>query len=86
MSEKFEEAFGPYVSVPATNATRWNSVLRQIDSILAKGLTELNDVSKAADQQNVVFSQREFDQLQEMSRILGPFKYYTDQLQGDEVG
>ena len=59
--------------------------MRQIDSILDKGLTAINEVSRAVKHQECIFTQREWDQLQELSDILSPFKVYTDMLQGDTV-
>ena len=85
MQDKFEEVFGANVGVPATNATRWNSVLHQVKGILSKGMTELNSVSREADHSELVFSQKEWEQLTELDVVLTPFKEYTDILQGDEV-
>ena len=59
--------------------------MRQIESILQRGLTKLNEVSRETNHQECVFSQCEWDQLKELADILGPFKVYTDMLQGDEV-
>ena len=80
-----EEVFGANVGVPATNATRWNSLLHQVKGILRKGMTELNGVSREADHSELVFSQKEWEQLTELDVVLTPFKEYTDILQGNEV-
>ena len=77
-------AFGKS-GVPATSPTRWSSVLRQIQRILAKGLTELNAVCRDDNHHECVFTQKEWDQLNELSVILDPFRLYTDMLQGEEV-
>ena len=58
--------------------------MRQIEGILERDLTKLNEVSRETNHQECVFSQCEWDQLKELSDILGPFKVYTDMLQGDE--
>lgn len=83
--EKFEEVFGTTLGVPTANATRWNSVLRQIQSILKRGFVQLNNVSRATDNKNLVFSAKEWEQLNELVEVLEPFKVYTDLLQGEEV-
>lgn len=67
------------------NNTRWNSLLRQVQSILSKGLPELNAVSRQAKHNECIFTQKEWDQLVELEEILCPFKVYTDMLQGDQV-
>lgn len=84
LQEKFEEAFGK-AGVPAVNLTRWNSILRQVKSILDKGLVQLNSVCREVGHNECVFTQKEWDQLTELSEILHPFKVYTDLLQGEEV-
>ena len=71
--------------MPAVNLTRWNSVLRQIQSILDKGLADLNTICRDVGHNECVFTQKEWDQLTELVEILQPFKVYTDILQGEEV-
>ena len=53
--------------------------------IKKKGLHELNAVSKAAKKTDAVYTQKEWDQINELIEILEPFKYYTDRLQADQV-
>ena len=84
LQEKFEVAFGK-AGIPAVNVTRWNSVLRQVQSILDKGLTEINEVSRDDGHNECVFTHKEWEQLTELTEILHPFKVYTDLLQGEEV-
>ena len=71
--------------MPAANSTRWNSLLRQVESILSKGLSELNAVSRETKHNECIFTQKEWDQLIELADILAPIKIYTDMLQGDQV-
>ena len=85
LQEKFEDSFGPNVGIPTANSTRWNSVHRQLKSVIDKGLAPLNAVSREAEHTECVFSHKEWDQLTELVEILEPFKDYTDQLQGEEV-
>lgn len=85
IQEKFEEVFGTKVGVPSANATRWNSVLRQIQSIQKRGFTDLNTVSRATDNPQLLFSAKEWEQLKELCEVLEPFQIYTDILQGEEV-
>ena len=54
-------------------------------SIKQKGLQELNSVSKTTKKSELVFTQREWDQITELIDILEPFQDYTDKLQGDQV-
>ena len=71
--------------MPAVNSTRWNSVFRQINSVLDKGHAKLNSVSREAGHQECVFTHKEWEQLTELAEILLQFKVYTDLLQGDQV-
>ena len=60
-------------------------MLHQIQSVIKKGLVELNAVCRDDGQSKLVFTQKEWDQLAELCEILTPFKEYTDILQGEEV-
>ena len=44
IQEMFDAVFGANAGIPATNDTRWNSVLRQVNCILEKGMARLNSV------------------------------------------
>lgn len=57
-----------------------------MQSIISKGLGELNAVSREAKRNECILIQKEWDQLLELAEVLGPFKVYTDILQGDQVG
>lgn len=83
--EKFEEVFGTKVGIPAANKTRWNSVFRQVQSVLKRGFTELNSVARTTKNMALLFSTRDWEQLIELCEILDPFAEYTDLLQGEEV-
>lgn len=56
-----------------------------MQSILDKGFTEINAVSRDDGRRDCIFTQKEWDQMQEMSDILEPFKIETDNLQGEKV-
>lgn len=83
--DKFEEQFGKSAGLPASNDTRWNSVLRQINSVVDKGMNELNSVTRADNRRECIFSCGEWSQLRELIDVLEPFRAMTDQLQGDKV-
>ena len=82
--QKFDAVFGANTGIPATNDMPWNSVLRQVISILEKGMAPLISVSRDADRHEYIFSTKEWDQLTRLHKILEPFKVETDNLQGDK--
>lgn len=81
-TEKFEEAFGKASSIPAENATRWHSTLRQLRSILDLDQRKLEDVLKSCGHDNLILTGRESSQLLEVVNILLPFLEATDVTQG----
>ena len=83
--DSFENAFGHNVSISAAVSTRWNSTLRQIKSIVALDAKQLSDVLEQQGQKNLVFSAREFSQLNELIEILDPFLEATSLTEGNKV-
>ncbi|KAJ7990613.1 hypothetical protein DPEC_G00302210 [Dallia pectoralis] len=81
--EKFEAVFGTGKSVPAANATRWNSTFKQIQALSVldhKDLTEMCIV----DFENVVFTSREWNQLKDLCAVLSPFSEATELTEGEK--
>lgn len=84
-STAFEQAFGPNKSIPAAVITRWNSTLRQIKSLISLDMKKLCDVLEAQGQKHLVFSAREWAQLNELVDLLDPFLEATSLTEGDKV-
>ena len=64
---------------------RDGTLLRQVESVLKKGFAKLNDVCRADNRPECIFSHIDWEQLSELARILNPFKELTNQLQGEKV-
>ncbi|GAA6069381.1 zinc finger BED domain-containing protein DAYSLEEPER-like [Tachysurus ichikawai] len=73
---RFEAAFGNK-SLPVANVTRWNSTFKQVQAITGLAYKILAEVC-VKDFENVMFTLREWNQLQELSAVLGPFSEATD--------
>lgn len=82
--EKFESIFGKGKSIPVATVTRWSSQFRQVEAVIQLEHAALSEMCQI-DFENVVLSQREWAQCQELSQILGPFAEATDLTQGDKV-
>ncbi|GAA6071939.1 uncharacterized protein LOC114158526 [Tachysurus ichikawai] len=67
---RFEAAFGNE-SLPVANVTRWNSTFKQVQAITGLDYKILAEVC-VKDFENVMFTLREWNQLQELSAVLGP--------------
>lgn len=79
----FEAHFGSNKSIPAANNTRWNSTYKQLKALTTfdhRGITEM-----CSDTENVVFSTREWAQLNDLCALLEPFSEATDLTEGDTV-
>ena len=81
--ERFEAKFGNKRSIPSVVVTRWNSTLRQLQSIIKLGLHSLNEVCQD-DFSEVSFSGREWNMMIDVCDILKPFAEATDLTQGDK--
>lgn len=81
----FESKFGVEgKSIPSTNATRWNSVFRQLKSVADLDQMKLIDILKETNHQNLILTSRELGSLQELVEILQPFAEATDLCQGQK--
>ena len=81
--EGFEQNFGASKSIPACNATRWNSVLRQTQSVIALSHRTLTDLSRTQSHTEIIFSVKEWHMLKELSELLNPFLEATNLTQGE---
>ncbi len=72
-------------SIPATNDTRWNSTFRQLKAIINLDQPKLNTVLKGSNQDALVLTAKDVDQLQELVKILEPFAEATDLTQGENT-
>lgn len=82
--EKFESVFGKQRGIAQANATRWNSTLTHISSILKLEIQPMNTLLQAAGQNNLKFKDREWNMLEDLQRVLLPFLEATMMTQGDK--
>ena len=82
--ELFEEKLGTGRSIPAANATRWNSVFTQLQAVINLDRVKLEDFLRSAEQSHLVITVRDFAMLQELVDILEPFAEATDLTQGQK--
>jgi len=80
---RFKATFGSGKSIPVANVTRWNSTFKQVQAITSLDYKNLAEVC-GKEFENVVFTLRDWNQLQELSEILGPFSEATDLTQGEK--
>ena len=83
--ERFEQIFGNFRSIPVCNATRWNSVLRQVHSVLALTNQQLTDLCRTLSHSELIFSAKEWLMLNELSEVLSPFLEATNLTQGEYI-
>lgn len=81
--DSFEKKFGTAIGIPAAVCTRWNSTLRQVQSIIRLDYQALSEV--CIDHKEALPTEREWSVLKELVEILSPFLQATDLLQGDKV-
>ena len=85
--EAFEKTYGKNRSITQVNDTRWNSFYNHIASIVAlekeQNKGKLADLLKKQSHGNLILTQRELQQLNELVDILEPFSDATDITQGD---
>ena len=81
----FETAFGQNRSIPAAVVTRWNSTLRQVKAVLNLDMKQLCEVLECQGHENLVFTAREWGQLQELVDLLDPFMDATSLTEGDKI-
>ncbi|MGH0142010.1 UNVERIFIED_CONTAM: hypothetical protein FKN15_074964 [Acipenser sinensis] len=83
--ETFEKNFGEGRCIPSPNTTRWNSVLRQMQSIVSLDHQQLSDTCKDAGHVETVLLVSEWAQLKQLVEVLLPFAEATNLTQGEEV-
>lgn len=74
--------------IPQPIPTRWNSLLRQVETVIDLGqtpLAELVDDESLNLKCNLTFTNKEWEQLEELCNLLSPFAEATDKTQGDRV-
>src|SRR5688572_21050556 len=72
-------------SIPASNDTRWNSTYRQLKAIVQLDQVKLGEVLRASTQENLILSQKEIQQIQELVEILSAFAEATEITEGDKT-
>jgi len=73
----FEQRLGTK-SIPSTDATRWNSMHSQLKAVSELDQVKLADVLREQTMHTLVLTQREYAELLELVKILGPFAEATD--------
>lgn len=81
----FETTFSSGKSIPETNATRWNSVLRQHKAVLEFDQQKLATLLRDTNHGNLAFTKKDIEQLEEFVSILMPFAEATDLCQGEKT-
>lgn len=81
----FEEKFGVGKSIPSTTDTRWNSMYRQLQTVVDIDQTKLAELLRSTSHENLVLTSKELAVVQEIVDILHPFAEATDITQGDQV-
>ncbi len=82
--EKFEEEFGS-CGIPASVITRWNSILRQLKSVLNCDHLKLCKILEDGGHKETVFTAREWNQIKEIVDVLEPFGEATELTQGEKT-
>jgi len=83
VKENFENKFGKSRTIPAYNATRWNSQLHQIQSAVCLDHQKLENLCKDTDHRECILSVKEWAQMKELVDLLKPFSEATNLIQGD---
>lgn len=81
--EAFEQKFGADKGLSTDVCTRWHSTLRQIKSILKLQHQVLTELVESQGHTEVVFSNRDWKQLEELATIMEPFYDATVLCQGE---
>lgn len=82
--EAFEEKMGVGRSIPAANATRWNSTYTQLHAIASFDRNKLEELLLSTEQSHLIITVRDFAMLKELLDILEPFAEATDLTQGEK--
>jgi hypothetical protein len=81
----FEQVFGVGRSIPAASATRWNSVLHQLEAISGFDSEKLNNLLHETDHGNLAMTSREVAMLKELVDVLQLLVEATDKAQGNDA-
>jgi hypothetical protein len=81
----FETTCGKECIVPESNATRWNSTFRQLKAVTGLDQQKLTEVLKSTSHENLIFSTKEVQQINELVTILAPFAEATDLSQSERT-
>jgi len=81
--ESFEARFGTLRSIPEANATRRSSMYHQLSAIVQLDQKLLRELLNETNHINLVLTQGEAENLEELVTILAPFAEVTDIIQGD---
>jgi hypothetical protein len=86
----FESAFGSGRALPETNATQWNSTLRQLPAVVERDQAKLAELLRSPSHDNLILNKKDLDQLSELVQILLPSAELlpfvgTDLSQGDKM-
>uniref|UniRef100_A0A4W5K373 HAT C-terminal dimerisation domain-containing protein n=1 Tax=Hucho hucho TaxID=62062 RepID=A0A4W5K373_9TELE len=82
--EVFEAEFGER-GIPAAVNTRWNSTLRQVKAVIQCDHLKLSHVLEKSGHNELLFTVREWNKLNELVDILKPFGEATDMTQGEKI-
>ncbi|KAK7172158.1 hypothetical protein R3I93_004459 [Phoxinus phoxinus] len=80
----FEAYFGD-ATVPTANATRWNSILKQVKAYVNFDIQNLAYVLDSEGHKSLILSQREYAQLKELIEVLDPFLEATNLTRGEKT-
>lgn len=83
--DAFEQKFGALKSIPAAVSTRWNSTLRQLESLYELDSTAMSELLEAQGHKNLVLTAKEWSQIGELIEILEPFVEATAITEGDQL-
>ncbi len=81
---EFEKKLGNGRSIPASNATRWNSLFYQLEAVSELPSDKLGDLLRSTDHANLILSSKENVMLQELVDILASFNEATQRAQGEK--
>jgi hypothetical protein len=83
--DAFEQKFGSLKSIPAAASTRWNSTLRQLQSLLELDIAAMSELLEAQGHRNLVMTAREWSQIGELVELLEPFLEAINVTEGDKA-
>lgn len=82
--EAFELKFGKTKGIPADVCTRWHSTLRQVKCVVVLGHQALTELVEAEGHKEVVFSKKDWTQLEELVEVMEPLYEATVLCEGEK--